>query len=141
MSSVITSVTAVLAPAFIILGVSLIMLAGIGVLRFPDALTRANAATKATGLGLAAVLAGVAASIGTTRAWVVLGLAVLVQFATSPVSGHVIGRASYRSGAPLWPTGITDDLREHYRRTQSSHQDADEDADEDLEGDQAPDRR
>jgi multicomponent Na+:H+ antiporter subunit G len=97
------------------LGVALILLAGIGVLRFPDVLTRANAATKATGLGLAAVLAGVALEIGTTRAFLVLGAAVLVQFATAPVSGHVIGRAAYRSGAPLWSGTHTDDLREYYR--------------------------
>jgi multicomponent Na+:H+ antiporter subunit G len=97
------------------LGVVLILLAGIGVLRFPDVLTRANAATKATGLGLAAVLAGAAIQIGTPRAYVTLGAAVLVQFATAPVSGHVIGRAAYRSGAPLWSGTHTDDLREFYR--------------------------
>ncbi len=103
------------AQALIGVGVALILLAGIGVLRFPDVLTRANAATKATGLGLAAVLAGVALQIATPRAFVVLGAAVLVQFATSPVSGHVIGRAAYRSGAPLWDGTHTDELREYYR--------------------------
>lgn len=103
------------APLLIGLGVLLILLAGIGVLRFPDVLTRANAATKATGLGLAAVLAGAAIQIGTPRAYLTLGAAVLVQFATAPVSGHVIGRAAYRSGAPLWSGTHTDDLREFYR--------------------------
>jgi len=125
MSTVASLAGAWLAPALIVLGVSLILLAGIGVLRFPDALTRANAATKATGLGLATVLAGVATSIGTTRAWVVLGLAVIVQFATSPVSGHIIGRASYRSGAPLWPADIPDDLRDHYRCSHADDRSAD----------------
>jgi multicomponent Na+:H+ antiporter subunit G len=109
------SVTNLAAQLLIGLGVALILLAGIGVMRFPDVLTRANAATKATGLGLAAVLAGVALQIATPRAFVVLGFAVLVQFATAPVSGHVIGRAAYRSGAPLWEGTHTDDLREYYR--------------------------
>ena len=109
------TVTDLAASLLIGLGVVLILLAGIGVLRFPDVLTRANAATKATGLGLAVVLAGAAVQIGTPRAYLTLGAAVLVQFATAPVSGHVIGRAAYRSGAPLWSGTHTDDLREYYR--------------------------
>jgi multicomponent Na+:H+ antiporter subunit G len=114
------TVTSLLAQLLIGLGVALILLAGIGVLRFPDVLTRANAATKATGLGLAAVLAGAAIQIGTPRAYLTLGAAVLVQFATAPVSGHVIGRAAYRSGAPLWSGTHTDELR-HYYRTHPRH--------------------
>ena len=102
------------AQILVALGVALILLAGIGVVRFPDALTRANAATKATGLGLAAVLAGAAIQIGTPRAYLTLGAAVVVQLLTAPVSGHVIGRASYRSGAPLWDRTHTDDLRDYY---------------------------
>lgn len=108
----------VIATALIWIGAALILLAGIGVLRLPDVLTRANAATKATGLGLAVILAGVAIEIGTTRAGVVLGLAVLIQLLTSPVSGHVIGRAAYRSGAPLWEGTHTDDLAAYYERTE-----------------------
>jgi len=109
------SALSILAGPLIGLGAALILLAGIGVVRLPDVLTRANAATKATGLGLAAILAGVAIEVGTTRAAVVLGLAIVVQFLTAPVSGHVIGRAAYRSGAPLWEGTHTDDLAGHYR--------------------------
>lgn len=103
------------AMALIWTGAGLILLAGIGVLRFPDVLTRANAATKATGLGLAIILAGVAVEVRTTRAIGILGIAVVIQLLTSPVSGHVIGRAAYRSGTPLWEGTHTDDLAEHYR--------------------------
>jgi multicomponent Na+:H+ antiporter subunit G len=109
------SVTSILSAALIWTGAGLILLAGVGVLRFPDVLTRTSAATKATGLGLAAILAGVALAVGTPRAFTVLGLAVLIQLLTSPVSGHVLGRAAYRSGAPLWEGTHTDDLEEHYR--------------------------
>lgn len=104
----------VLADVLIGVGAALILLAGVGVVRLPDVLTRANAATKATGLGLAAILAGVALAVGTARAAVVLGLAVVIQLLTSPVSGHVIGRAAYRSGAPLWERTHTDDLGAYY---------------------------
>lgn len=106
----------VVAHALIWLGTALILLAGVGVVRLPDVLTRASAATKATGLGLAVILAGVALEVRSTRAAIVLGLAVLFQLVTSPVSGHVMGRAAYRSGAPLWEGTHTDDLAAHYRQ-------------------------
>ena len=97
------------------LGAGLVLLASIGILRFPDVLTRANAASKATGLGLAVLLVGVAVEIGTSRGWTVLGLAVVLQLVTTPVAGHVLARAAYRSGAPLWEGTRSDDLREYYR--------------------------
>ncbi len=83
-------------------GVALFALAAAGVLRFPDVLTRASAATKAAGLGLALVLGGVAVQIGTLRAFITLGVAIVLQFVTAPVAGHVLARAAFRSGAPLW---------------------------------------
>jgi multicomponent Na+:H+ antiporter subunit G len=95
----------------IALGVLLVLLAGIGLVRFPDVLIRANAATKAAGLGVACVLAGVAFVIGTPEAAVKMSLAVVLQFLTAPVAGHVIGRAAYRAGAPLWEGTALDDLR------------------------------
>lgn len=103
------------ALALVGLGSALILLATVGVLRFPDVLTRANAASKATGLGLAVLLLGVAVEVGTPRGWTVLGLAVVLQLVTTPVAGHVLARAAYRSGAPLWEGTRSDDLRTYYR--------------------------
>lgn len=91
-------------------GVTLTLLAAIGILRFPDALTRSSASTKAAGLGVACVLAGAAFLFGTFEAAWKLSLAVVLQFATAPVGGHVIGRAAYRSGAPLWEGTWVDEL-------------------------------
>jgi multicomponent Na+:H+ antiporter subunit G len=104
----------IVGTALIALGVALILLAGVGLLRFPDVLTRANAATKAAGLGVACVLAGVAFVFATPAAAVKLGAAVVLQFVTAPVAGHVMGRAAYRSGAPLWEGTHIDDLRAYY---------------------------
>jgi multicomponent Na+:H+ antiporter subunit G len=101
------------------LGVAFVLLAAVGILRFPDVLTRTSASTKAAGLGVALVLAGAAFLFGTTEAAVKLTLAVALQFATAPVSGHVIGRAAYRSGAPLWEGTHTDELRPYYASRES----------------------
>jgi multicomponent Na+:H+ antiporter subunit G len=101
------------------LGVAFVLLAAVGILRFPDVLTRTSASTKAAGLGVALVLAGAAFLFGTSEAAVKLTLAVALQFATAPVSGHVIGRAAYRSGAPLWDGTHTDELRPYYAARES----------------------
>jgi multicomponent Na+:H+ antiporter subunit G len=92
-------------------GTLLVLLAGVGILRFPDTLMRVNVATKAAGLGVAAILAGVAFVFATPEAGIKLTIAVVLQFATAPVAGHVIGRAAYRSGVPLWEGTYVDDLQ------------------------------
>jgi multicomponent Na+:H+ antiporter subunit D len=88
-------------------------------------LTRASASTKAAGLGVALVLGGAAFLFGTAEAAVKLSIAVAVQFATAPVSGHVIGRAAYRSGAPLWEGTHTDQLGDHYAAREAAAGDRD----------------
>lgn len=98
----------------VVVGTLFVLLAALGIFRFPDVLTRTSASTKAAGLGVSLVLAGAAFLFGTPEAAVKLGLAVILQFLTAPVSGHVIGRAAYRSGAPLWEGTHTDDLRTYY---------------------------
>jgi multicomponent Na+:H+ antiporter subunit G len=57
--------------------------------------------------------------MGTVEAYVKLGIATVLQFGTAPLAGHVMGRAAYRSGVPLWSGTIVDDLahvREHRRK-------------------------
>jgi multicomponent Na+:H+ antiporter subunit G len=105
------TVLTVLGGTLIGLGTLLVLLAGVGILRFPDTLMRVNVATKAAGLGVASILAGVAFVFATPEAAVKLTIAVFLQFATAPVAGHVIGRAAYRAGVPLWPGTHVDDLR------------------------------
>lgn len=92
------------------LGVLLCLLAGLGLLRLPDVFTRSSAATKAVGLGVALIFAGTACVIGTAEAAVKMTLAIILQFLTAPVAGHVIGRAAYRAGTPLWEGTVVDEL-------------------------------
>lgn len=92
------------------LGVLLVLLAAIGLLRFPDVFTRSSASTKAAGLGIALIFAGTACTVGTAEAAVKMSLAIVLQFLTAPVSGHVIARAAYRAGTPLWEGTVVDEL-------------------------------
>jgi len=83
-------------------GAVLCLFAAIGVLRLPDFFMRMHAATKAGVAGSGLVLLGVAAFDGSASTWIKAGLAVLFLLLTTPVAGHLIGRAGYVSGAPLW---------------------------------------
>ncbi|MET8529739.1 monovalent cation/H(+) antiporter subunit G [Micromonospora sp. NPDC005172] len=87
-----------LGAACLVGGALLALAAGIGVLRFPDALSRMHAATKPQVLGLLLLLLGIALRL---RSPADLGMILLVgvfQLATAPVAAQMIGRAAYRSG-------------------------------------------
>lgn len=89
--------------ALLLLGGALLCLfAAIGVLRLPDFFMRMHAATKAGVAGCGLVLLGVAAFDGSAATWIKALLAVLFLLLTTPVAGHLIGRAGYVSGSPLW---------------------------------------
>ncbi len=91
-------------------GILLIALAGIGLLRLPDVYSRLNAAGKAAGLGIVLVLLG---DLVTTPGWGTAAkvlLAIVLQLVTVPVGSFALGRAAYRSGAPLWHGTCYDEL-------------------------------
>ena len=57
--------------------------------------------------------AGAAVAIGTRDAYLKLGLAIVIQFVTAPVAGHVLGRAAYRSTPEVLSAQLAiDDLAE-----------------------------
>ncbi|MGO1884432.1 MAG: monovalent cation/H(+) antiporter subunit G [Citricoccus sp.] len=85
------------AAVLLVLGALMSTVAGIGLFRFPDQLSRMHAGTKPQVLGLLLVLMALAFA---GRAWVwvpVLLLAWVLQMLTAPVSAHLVGRAGYRT--------------------------------------------
>lgn len=95
-------------------GVFLILIAGIGLLRMPDLYLRMSAATKASTLGLGLILLGTVLFFGE------LGIAsraiatIIFVLLTGPVSAHMIGRAAYSNGVPLWEGTQLDELKGRY---------------------------
>lgn len=98
----------------LLVGALFLLLAAVGMVRMPDLFTRMQAATKASTLGIACVLLAVAlhfANIGVTmRALAAMAFFLL----TAPVTAHLIGRASYFVGTPLWERTTPDELRGRY---------------------------
>lgn len=86
----------VIAHVFLVFGCSLILLAGIGIVRFRHVLARMHAAAKAPTLGILSVALGVVLSVRTVDAVFTVLLIVMLQLATAPVGAHLLGRATYR---------------------------------------------
>ena len=91
--AVIDAVTAV----FLVLGALMSLTATIGLLRFPDLMSRMHAATKPQVLGLFLLLAAIGLQMRQWWVWPVLVVAWIFQLLTVPVSAHMVGRAGYRT--------------------------------------------
>jgi multicomponent Na+:H+ antiporter subunit G len=90
-------------------GAAFALLAALGLLRMPDVFTRMQASTKASTLGLGCLLAGAALQFGDVASVILLLSVGAFLLLTTPVSAHVIARASYRAGIPLWSGTVLDE--------------------------------
>ena len=89
-----------LVAGFLLVGAAFTLIGAIGLVRFPDFLTRLHAPTKATTLGVGSLLVGSAIHF-TARgpgASVHEILIVLFLFITAPVSAHLLARAGRHLG-------------------------------------------
>lgn len=94
------------------LGIALMAIAGIGLLRMPDLLTRMHASSKAGTLGAILVLAAVAVHFGDAAIAVRVVVVCVFLLITAPIASHVIARAAYRTGVPLAPETVIDELED-----------------------------
>lgn len=82
----------------LLLGSLLCLAAAVGLLRFPDLLTRMHAGTKPQVLGTLLVLLGLALRLREPLDIGMILLISLFQLLTVPVGSHMVGRAAYRIG-------------------------------------------
>jgi multicomponent Na+:H+ antiporter subunit G len=104
------AVTAVL----MVVGAAFMLLAAVGLLRLPDLFTRMQAGTKASALGAGCALLGVAVYFGELGTASRAVLVIVFIFLTAPISAHMVARAAYVVGVPLWEHTNRDDLRDHH---------------------------
>jgi multicomponent Na+:H+ antiporter subunit G len=95
---------------FLLLGAILCFAASVGLVRFPDVLTRMHAATKPQTLGLLFVVIGVAFSLQNFQALGILLLVAILQLLTAPVAAHMVSRTAYRTGQVREDLLTEDDL-------------------------------
>ena len=110
-----TAVADVVAGVCLVSGALLSLAAGLGLLRFPDLLSRMHAATKPQVLGLLLILTGAAVRLHNVIDITTLVLIAVFQLATAPVGAHMVGRAVYRSGRVRRDLLVVDELRGEQR--------------------------
>ena len=118
-------------------GAFLAFAAGVGVLRFPDLLSRMHAGTKPQVLGMVLVLLGLALRLRSGGAVWALVLVAVFQMLTAPVAAQMVGRAGYRTGKIRDDLLVVDELTSDMARATEQSTDAhDEGPDEqrDTEG-------
>lgn len=91
-------------------GVSLAVLAAIGLQQFDDVFARMHAATKPATLGLVMILLAAALKLPDGGDVTKLLLVLVLQFITAPVGAHMVGRAAYRAGTELSERTQIDEL-------------------------------
>ena len=94
-----------------------ILFASIGVLRMPDFYLRLSVTVKASTLGVglllicAAIMFPYDVSV-TTKSIAIIFFLLL----TAPIAAHMIGKAAYFIGIPLWKGTIIDELKGMYNK-------------------------
>ncbi|MBE0585709.1 MAG: monovalent cation/H(+) antiporter subunit G [Desulfofustis sp.] len=112
--------TDILTSLLLLLGSFLCLMAALGIVRLPDALTRMHAATKAGTLGVGLLVVAEVVfyrDLGISlRAATIIFLLLL----TTPVAAHLIGRASYLSGVQLSNRTWIDELGESLEKSKQA---------------------
>ncbi len=100
-----------IAVVLLLAGTFLCLTAGLGLVRFPDVLTRMHAGTKPQVLGILLIMVGGAIRLeGWSASWMLLLVAVF-QMLTAPVSAHMISRVAYRRRHVRRDLLLVDELR------------------------------
>ncbi len=102
------------------LGALFIFLAAVGLVRMPDLYLRISVTTKAATLGIGLLLVAAAIYFSTLSITSRVIAIIFFMLLTAPVGAHLIGRASYFTGIPLWKKSVMDHLRGKYE--QSTHE-------------------
>lgn len=98
----------VVSAALLLLGALGFLVSAIGMLRVRDAVSRVNSLGPATAVGIPFILVGalIEQTMASGWSWIDFAktvLAVLGALIVSSVASNTLGRAAYRSGAPIDP--------------------------------------
>lgn len=102
---------------FLFFGAVLSLGAAVGLLRFPDVVTRMHAGAKPQTLGLLFLVVGATVSIREVPAITMAVLIIAFQFLTIPVSTHMVARTAYRTGLVAKDSLVIDELTDQVQQT------------------------
>jgi multicomponent Na+:H+ antiporter subunit G len=104
----------VLVSILLIIGSAFFLVASIGLLRLPDVYMRTSANAKAMALGMGCLLLALVLHFLDIESVAVAFLLMLFFSITTSVGAHMVSRAAYLAGSPLWKGTIQDDLAGYY---------------------------
>lgn len=90
----------VFSAAVMLLGAVVVLIAMVGVVRFPDLFCRAHALGKGLTFGLMLILLGLWLEPDTHVSGLKIVAAIIFQFLTLPVAGHLLARLAYEKNLP-----------------------------------------
>lgn len=102
--------TEIVSLVLLVPGAFLMLLGGVGVIRLPDTYLRMSATSKAATLGVVLVLAAGAVFFGDLGTSTRAVATIVFMLLTAPVAAHMLGRAAYLTGEPLWQGSVVDEL-------------------------------
>ncbi len=97
---------------FLLIGGLFMLLAGLGLLRFPDVYTRMHAGTKSGTLGVSGALIALSIYFWDTEITVRAMLPIIFTLITAPVSAHCISRSAFKSGIKLSDNSVINEFEE-----------------------------
>lgn len=101
-----------IAATLLVGGAVFMLLAAIGVARMPDLFMRMQTSTKANTLGIAGVLMGAALHFADAASSARALLIIAFVYITAPVAAHLVARAAYLIGVPVWEQTRKDEWHE-----------------------------
>jgi multicomponent Na+:H+ antiporter subunit G len=93
----------------------------VGIVRMPDVYCRIQCSSKMITMGALPVLVALVVGEGPvsvfgSRALIVAFLLVVLN----PVASHALARAAYKTGVPMWPGAVADQVADRARRKDQS---------------------
>lgn len=106
----------IVSSILIIIGVMFMLIATIGLLRFPDFYIRMSAITKGATLGLGLILSGMGIYFNEPDMFLKVVVIICFTFITSPVAAHVIGRTAVRNKIGFWERTDLKEFQDYLRK-------------------------
>ncbi len=98
---------------FILGGVIFMVIATIGLLRFPDFYSRMSAITKGTTLSMGLIVGGMGIYFNLPDVSLKVCLIICFITITAPVAAHVIARTAVRNKVPFWEKTTLDEFEKY----------------------------
>lgn len=106
MITIIVAVLAAVGWAFSLSG-------AVGIVRMPDVYTRIQCSSKMITMGAIPVLIALVVGEGPVSVFGSRALLVaILLLVVNPVASHALARAAYKTGVPMWPGAVTDQVAE-----------------------------